>query len=250
VAFSARAAQANSDAAKPDDGAAAAPKDPVWKDKPIPEWTESDAKQILTDSPWVKSVTASVEKTEEKKPAPRIGRQGFGIGGFGRHRAANSDDANGGSGGSSSGSPDAGKSGAPAIPPAPLVLTLRWESALPVREAELKAKDVRAPAVDENHYAIAVYGIPGKLVKDDSKKAAERLKSQAAIKRGTKEDMKPSSVEIVMRDDGPVILYLFSRTNEITWRDHQIEFDAQVGNLKISQSFAADDMRFHGTLEL
>jgi hypothetical protein len=25
-----------------------------WKDKPIPQWNEDDAKQVLTDSPWVK----------------------------------------------------------------------------------------------------------------------------------------------------------------------------------------------------
>ena len=104
--------------------------------------------------------------------------------------------------------------------------------------------------VDEDHYAIAVYGIPSKMVKDDSKKFADRLKTQAAIKRDAKTDIKPSSVEIMLRDDGPVILYLFPRNVEITWRDHRIEFDAQVGSLKIKQSFDADDMRFHGTLEL
>jgi hypothetical protein len=104
--------------------------------------------------------------------------------------------------------------------------------------------------VDQDHYAIAVYGISSKVVKDDSKKFADRLKAQAAIKRDTKADLKPSSVEIMLRDDGPVILYLFPRSVEITWRDHQIVFDAQVGNLKIKQAFEADDMRFHGTLEL
>ena len=28
--------------------------DSSWKNKPIAQWTEADARQILTDSPWVK----------------------------------------------------------------------------------------------------------------------------------------------------------------------------------------------------
>ena len=217
---------------------------PVWMDKPIPEWTESDAKQILAGSPWVKSVTPAVDTSAEKKASESSHRPHFGIGGggFGRHKK-DAEDADNGSFSSSS------KSG-PSVPPPPVVLTLRWESALPVREAELKARDVRAPAVDEAHYAIAIYGVPSRLVRDDSKKAVDHLKSLAAIKRTAKTDMKPSSVEIMQRDDGPVIVYLFAKSNEITWRDHQITFEAQVGNLKVSQLFAADDMRFHGALQL
>jgi hypothetical protein len=45
-------------------------------------------------------------------------------------------------------------------------------------------------------------------------------------------------VEILLREDG--------RSS----RDHRIEFDAQVGRLKFTQPFDADDMMFHGKLEL
>ncbi len=31
--------------------------DSSWKNKPIAQWDDQDAKQVLTDSPWVKSVT-------------------------------------------------------------------------------------------------------------------------------------------------------------------------------------------------
>src|SRR5579863_3875850 len=30
--------------------------DPSWKSKPIPQWDDQDAKEVLADSPWVKSV--------------------------------------------------------------------------------------------------------------------------------------------------------------------------------------------------
>jgi hypothetical protein len=234
--------------AKVDVPASSATSDMTWKDKQIPEWSEADAKQLLADSPWAKKSTVAVDKTLANKTPSKLGRQGgFGLGsiGLGRHRGSNGGNAsdNGNSATSSS-------SGAAGIPDAPLVVTLRWASALPIREAELKAPDTRAPMVDEEHYAIEIYGLPSKQVKNDSKTLADQLKAKAAIKRLAKDDLKPSSVEIVMRDDGPVLVYLFPRKAEITWRDHEINFEAEVGNLKIKQAFQADDMKFHGALEL
>lgn len=225
---------------------------PAWRDKQISDWTDADARQVLADSPWAKSVIPTSDKPLEKNPSQPQTRKRFGIGGFGiggsrRNTASNAGDGGGSGSTSSSSSSSSSSSGSGATP---ATLRLRWESALPIREAELKSHDTGALAVDEDHYAIAVYGVPGKMVKDDSKKFAEELKAQATIKREAKADLKPSSVTVRVREDGPVILYLFPRTEEITWRDHLLEFDAQIGPLKVKQSFAADDMRFHGTLEL
>lgn len=199
--------------------------DGAWKNKQFPEWTEDDAKDLLKDSPWVKTVAATLVKpsSQDLQVNSTIGRR--------RHREK-SDTA------------------APANAKPPM-LTLRWESALPVREAELKARDVAAPTVDdEDHYAIAVYGIPRGMLKDDSKVMADDLKRQAVLKREGKKDTKPSSVEILLRDDGPVVLYLFPKSAEFDWRDHKIDFDAQLPGLKFTQAFSFDDMTFHGKLEL
>ena len=129
-------------------------------------------------------------------------------------------------------------------------LTLRWESALPMQEAELKVHDAGSVILDEDHYFLAVFGIPRGDVTDDSKRTAEVLKKQASLKPEGKRDLKPSSVEIFLREDGPVVVYLFPKSDELTWRDHRIEFTAQVSQLKFAQSFSADDMFFHGKLEL
>lgn len=196
--------------------------DQAWKNKQFPEWTEEDAKELLKDSPWVKTVVATLVKAPDRVS---VGRRG------GRRHGASAAAA-------------ADKTPAP-------TLTLRWESALPVREAELKARDVTAPTLDdEDHYAIAVYGIPRAMLRDDSKIMAEDLKRQALLKREGKKDTKPSSVEILLRDDGPVVVYLFPKSAEFDWRDHRIEFDAQVPGLKFTQAFSFDDMTFHGKLEL
>ena len=199
--------------------------DEAWKNKQFPEWTEDDAKALLKDSPWVKTVAATLVKPSGKEVQVSTG--------FGRRKHRETSDT-----------------AAPANTKPPM-LTLRWESALPVREAELKARDVTAPALDdEDHYAIAVYGIPRAMLKDDSKVMAEDLKRQALLKREGKKDTRPSSVEILLRDDGPVVLYLFPKSAEFDWRDHKIEFDAQLPGLKFTQAFSFDDMTFHGKLEL
>ena len=96
--------------------------DQPWKDRPVPEWTESDARQILSDSPWAKSVTAKVNRTPNNQQGSR---GGIGIGGIGIPRM-------GGRGGgmgrrSTPPPPDSG---------APPTFTLRWESALPVQDGE------------------------------------------------------------------------------------------------------------------
>jgi len=129
-------------------------------------------------------------------------------------------------------------------------LTLRWESALPVREAELKDRETRAPTVDANHYAVALYGIPRSMIANDLTAQADELKKHATLKRYAKKDLKPSSVEILLREDGPIILYLFPKSDEITWRDQSIQFDARVADLKCSQSFDTSDMTFNGSIEL
>jgi hypothetical protein len=221
----------------------------AWKDKPIPEWTESDARQLLTDSPWAKSIAPAIDKSAENKPSRSQGGVrrggGLGIGGIGTGTGGIA--RLGGSGG---GNPNADSGISTNSNQTPPTLTLRWESALPIREAELRARDISAPSLDEDYYSVAVYGIPGKMVSDDSKQLADQLKAQAAIKRDGKKDLKPARVEILQREDGPVIVYLFPRSEEITWRDHRIDFGAQVGRLKFTQSFNADDMMFHGKLEL
>jgi hypothetical protein len=119
-----------------------------------------------------------------------------------------------------------------------------------VREAELKDRETAAPAVDADHYAVAIYGIPRSMIPNDLAAQADELKKHATLKRYAKKDLKPSSVEILLREDGPVILYLFPKSDEITWRDQFIQFDAQVASLKCSQSFDTSEMRFHGSVEL
>ena len=203
--------------------------DEAWKTKRVADWTEQETKEVLTNSPWAVMTIPAIKK-EEKKPH---GNMGVGIPGMGRRRA-NPDPAQ-----------DSSSPGADAS----VSLNLRWESALPIREAELKARETNAPVVEENYYGIAVYGLPNKLGKDP-KSEGDRLKGQASIKREGQKDLKPARVEVIQRDDGVVVLFLFPRNKEITAKDSRVEFDALIGQYQISQPFQIDQMIYQGKLEL
>lgn len=132
----------------------------------------------------------------------------------------------------------------------PPSLRLRWESALPVREAELKAHETSAPSVDSDHYAIAVYGVPNRLLDTDSDSASDRLKKQATMKLTGKKNWMPSSVQIIQRDEGTVVIYLFARTNEVIRSDSRLEFNAKIVRMQIVRNFYPEEMTIQGKLEL
>jgi hypothetical protein len=231
-----------------------AAEEPAWKAKQVPEWTQNDAQQILNDSPWVKSVTATIGRAADNGNSG-YGRRGGGlgggipgIGGVGGRR---------GGYGYPGGYPGGGYPGGggrrdddTANTSQPPTLKLRWESAKPIREAELKTRDTNAPTVDESHYAIAVYGVPSRMANGDPQKLADQYKKEAALKRDGKKDIKPSEVQVLEREDGPVVVFLFPRSKEITSQDRRIEFDAKLGRLEVSSTFFSEDMQFQGKLEI
>jgi hypothetical protein len=231
--------------------AAAADDEPAWRSKQIPEWSEEDATQVLFDSPWAKTFTPILTAAQDSgRRQGGIGRDLEGVGkdvgkeavglalpGIAARRAAGSPSKDGESpAGQSTGSSSS----------EPPKLTLRWESAMPVRTAELKVHDNNAPDVDESHYAIAVYGIPGRMIEGDLQKLGEQLRNEAFLKRDGKKDLKPSSVRVFDMAAGRVVLYSFPMSDEITRADHRVEFTAKIGRLDLDQSFLPDDMVWQG----
>lgn len=210
---------------------------PSWKEKPISQWDAEDAKQLLTDSPWVKHLTphwlpdlSPFQREEGGNLNEGVG-QGVGLAGtglLGRRREA-----------------EAIKRAR--IKPALAPVTVRWESALPVRIAEQKAAETDIPTLKSDDYAIVVYDIPT----PKRWNLANELEGIASLRRYKKKDMKPSRVEILRHDDETAtIVYLFSRSVEITKRDGGIEFAAQIGRLFVSQYFYTEGMQLRGEPQL
>ena len=51
-------------------------------------------------------------------------------------------------------------------------------------------------------------------------------------------------------EEGTTVIYYFSRKDEITLKDHMIEFDAKIGRYEIDRPFVLTEMMFDGHLSL
>lgn len=221
--------------------------DPVWRLKPPAEWTEDDAKVVLSASPWARDIGATVTRrlTEDQL------REG---GQMGQPRGVGNEnvDANG-SGPKVSPNILSGRGGddrSPRSLPQPIKLKIRWESALPVRLAELKSHEIEPPTLGGDGYYIAVYGVPSGDFKGDPKQLGDPLRNLAALKRDGKKDVRPSRVEVFQKDSGVVVVYVFPLSAEITGKDQRIQFEAHIGRIVFAHKFELSEMEFQGKLEL
>jgi hypothetical protein len=216
--------------------------EPIWKDKPIADWTDEDTKQILTHSAWAKTVVAGITRRQtedERREGGNMGQPaGVGYDGVDQRRAQ----------------PAAPGSlfAAPAVvlKSQGIRLLVRWESALPIRAAELKAHVPDPPTLSDDGYSIAVYGVPSSFAKGDPASLGKPLKELAYLKREGKKDVKPSSVEVFELEDSVAVVYLFPLSAEIGKKDSIVEFSAMIGRIRVSQDFNIEEMQFQGKLEL
>ena len=140
--------------------------------------------------------------------------------------------------------------GASADPALPKTLQVRWESAGPVRAAEMKAGETGAPDWDGDFYAIALYDVPG-IAPSTVKMLRGEIKQTTTLKTGGKKEIKPARVEIDLLGGGLArILYLFPRSAAITPADGRIEFTTSIGRLFVSQAFETAEMQYQGKVEL
>lgn len=222
--------------------------DGVWKSKPPAEWTAEDATQVLTASPWVRLVKAGVARRETEDQLREGGRMGQ-LTGVGNE---NIDPK--GSGPQVSLNPFKGPVGgndrSVRSRPGTIVLKLAWESAPPVQLAELKLPAFDAPTIEGDGYKIAVYGVPDANFADNPEKLGEPLKRDAALKREGRQDVGPVRVEVLRKKSGIVVVYLFPMSAEISERDGDVEFAAQMGRISVDHTFHLSDMKFLGQLTL
>ncbi len=218
--------------------------DPSWKEKTIPQWDDQDAKQVLADSPWVKSVKLERVRDLSKFERRDGGNMSVGVppyvGLFWLDLSAFGDLFGGGN-------TEVGMEYARHPRPELGSVVVRWESALPVRAAERKAGEVEAPVWDGDYYAISVYNIPPPFRWN----LAGELRGDAFLERSKKKDVKPSRVKTLFHDNGLVtVVYLFPRSAQITAKDSNVRFMAQIGRLWVSQFFFPDEMQLQGKPEL
>jgi hypothetical protein len=212
-------------------GNSALAQQPSWRNKPTAAWTQDDAYQVLTNSPWVKKVRTTIlhQQSEfERRDGGNMGKPtGPGYDGIGDRESVFASRRVG------------------EIP----TLLLRWETALPVRVARLKAHTVEPPTLTTDAYSLAVYGVPRGDFKGDPLKLGKPLRDQAVLRRAGKKDVKPTVVEVFQGEEGPIIVYQFPRSLEISKDDKTLSFSAIIGRLSFTQPFDTEAMHFQGNLE-
>ena len=231
-----------------------------WKGKPLAEWSEDDARLVLSSSPWAKLVTPKLEPSQGGgrgygrrggMGGGGIGMGGPGMGGPGMGGGRGGMGGGGGyPGGGRSSDPDMGGDREPGDrSEAPSAVTVRWESALPVREAQLKLHQESVGA-DEAYYAVAILGLPSRIANRDPQELRSRLLSDTYLKAKGKKKIALADVKMLTRDDTAVLLLLFPKSQEITAGDKEVEFSTRVARMEIKQKFPLEDMTLDGKLQL
>jgi hypothetical protein len=210
---------------------------PAWQSKPIAQWNELDAKQVLRSSPWAKHGVVSLLFQPSEDQLRAGGNMGGGKG-IGLESLAVTNLVGG--------TPHSNS-----VTKKPGYLVLRWESASPVRKAEAKLEDTNAPGWDGEYYAVAVYKVPVEAGRLDEPGRAGAMKKLGVLKRDGMKDVTAAKVEITPGADGfATVLYLFPRSLAIGAEEKRIEFAAQLGRLYVAQYFYPHEMQLQGKLEL
>jgi len=209
---------------------------PSWKDTPVQRWTRDDATEVLSDSPWAKNV--HLDKVRNLSVFERrdggnweagipsgVGKATLGLFADWREIEALEHDY------------AVSKLGS---------VTVRWESASPVRRAAARVGEPALPDWTAGYYALAVHDLRPPFRWN----VANELKGVAYLKWERK-NLKPARVLVVPKAAGlATLVYLFPRSAEVTKKDRALEFVAQIGRLFVAVDFFPDQMRMDGQLQL
>lgn len=217
----------------------------VWSKK-YTQWSVQDVNRLLTDSPWARQVnalfsTAPREADDTVVPPPSASTANMG-----------------GTRGVSSGGWDGGVGRVIDDTPPKLPVTIRWDSALPVREALLRSRlgdHLSAPRDSneslnqpEKDYIVTVIGLLTNDQSKDRERGRKELMPAAKLVRAGKPPIRPENVELDA-SAGAIQLF-FPRTVPISLNDKEVTFQLQFGSMTIEKKFRLKPMTYRGKLEL
>jgi hypothetical protein len=213
-----------------------------WNKKDPANWTGDDIRVLATRSPWAKDV-AVLSRGEGREPFAGSSPTGSGLPGDpGSTSPAQQANARmnipiGGTGAADArGDERRGPMAAPAV-------TVRWESAQPIRDA-LKGA---IPADFDQHYVIGVTGF--QVPAFDSAGMLERLKDSASLQAKGKDRVQAGVARY--SSDKATILFGFSKELlPLTIADKDVQFTINTGDLSLRAKFDPKEMIYRGQLAL
>lgn len=227
-----------------------------WAAKKFTDWSDKDVQKMLEDSPWARktSITMTI-------PSGGAGRgRGFGMslvpsqgesmpGGGGM----------GGDTGMGGGMGGGGAMGRGMSAPA-LQVTVRWHSALPIKQAVIRERHRAGEAItddeskllgrDESIYVAGVIGIPGPGMGLDAKELAASAELRIAGVPATQ----AANVQIERSPKGTNLYFMFPKKQEgahvIALGDNEVEFFLKSKTMAVKRKFKLKDMVYEGKLEI
>lgn len=213
-----------------------------WQSKPFAEWSSKEAQRVLEDSPWSRPFYVPVEV------APP--------GGKGKHRGMGEIDApvNPATGGGVA--PMEDEAGAARQLP----LTIRWQSALAVKQAVVRLKfgaeagsSAEARKVLEGEtpeYVIAIEGLTPAMTGGDLASLNKSLLEQCTLTTKGKAALKATNVEFRRGAKGTDAYFVFPKPVEFTLTDKDVDFHVRFPQFMVNQRFRLKDMALNGKLAL
>ena len=240
------------------------PAEDSWVKKKYSEWTDKEVRQIVSNSPWAHRTDIPLGSAMAGGGGRGRGRGGGGGrgggmgaendspgGGFGGVAGADSGLGGGGVGGGAA----VGGEGPGATPTLPV--TIRWQSALPVRQAIAKMRFGAEAATSQEaakllqgqqqYYIISISGLPARMLQG---MGPQRVKSGSALRLGKSESIAAAEIQVNPGQPTAELFLLFPRTREIKLEDKDVEVVSNLGAFEIRRKFRLKEMVFDGKLEL
>ncbi|SRR5579885_3312595 len=230
-----------------------------WQAKPYTEWSEKNVKKMLQDSPWARPVNVTGDMVP---PAAGTGRRGAGArGAMGEIGNPNEMPPDPMGDAPRSGVGRAAQNADPDRGTAPiLTFTVRWESALPVRQARVRARygsEAAASAearrileTEEKDYLITVSGLPPNTLRGDPGQIKAQAMAAAALTVKGRDPIKPADFMVQRLNGDTIAVFAFPRTEPLTLGDKEVEFSARFASIPVKLKFTLKNMVFAGKLEL
>ena len=228
-----------------------------WGKKRPEQWTNEDVQRILSNSPWAQSANATFpDPRKDERPESVYSMPGAAQAGMAGSRGATDGRWDGGVG---------RNTGIGLMPTLPVIV--RWDSALPVRQALSRQKASSEVLGEPKDYIITVEGLvpagqyrrTGQLqTKSSSDGTTENVNDPEHLLEGLMAHSKllikgrtplPCQDAKVDPETGAVHLS-FLKSFEIRPSDKEVTFTTRFGSLSVEKRFRLSDMTYNRKLEL
>jgi hypothetical protein len=225
-----------------------------WESKPFQDWTSKDVQKLFNNSPWARQARAVIGNVPraEKSGQPALGDASTNDPGVTKGRepatARPLDSA-----------PSDFDLGAQSLQQIPVIV--RWQSALPLRQAQMLGKygdnvavspEAQKFLTDEPAiYVVAISGLAGSIVSaGGGDRAKQSIAERSTLTVRGRQPLHPIAVDFLPVGTTVDVLIGFPRSTRITLEDQEVELASEIGRATVRYKFKLKDMVVRGKLEL